>query len=72
MSTLTYEGLSIRKHETDAIGEKWKQLQAFVWSCYRRHSQRRQLCNLSDHLLKDIGISRVDALREAHKHFWQE
>jgi uncharacterized protein YjiS (DUF1127 family) len=71
MSTLTYEGLSIRNHETAGTGEKWKQLQEFAWTCYRRHSQRRQLSHLSDHMLKDIGISRVDALREAHKHFWQ-
>ena len=28
--------------------------------------QRRELRDLSDHLLKDIGISRADATRESH------
>jgi uncharacterized protein YjiS (DUF1127 family) len=32
--------------------------------------QRRALLALSDHLLKDIGISRVDAIREANRPFW--
>jgi len=33
-------------------------------------TQRRQLNNMSDHLLKDIGLSRVDAEREAKRPFW--
>ena len=32
--------------------------------------QRSDLKNLSDHFLKDIGISRVDAEREASRPFW--
>lgn len=32
--------------------------------------QRRELGALSDHLLKDIGLSRVDAEREAGRPFW--
>jgi uncharacterized protein YjiS (DUF1127 family) len=37
----------------------------------QRHRQRSELYSLSDAILKDIGISRVDALREADKPFWQ-
>lgn len=33
--------------------------------------QRRELRNLSDHMLKDLGLSRVDADREASRPFWQ-
>jgi len=33
--------------------------------------QRRQLAQLPDYLLKDIGISRADALKEADKPFWK-
>jgi uncharacterized protein YjiS (DUF1127 family) len=37
--------------------------------------QRRQdlgrLAELDDHLLKDIGVSREEALRESAKWFWQ-
>lgn len=39
-----------------------------------RRRQRRQLGELAvlnDHLLKDIGVSREDALREAAKPFWR-
>ncbi len=36
-----------------------------------RERQRRQLRELDDRLLRDIGISRVDAGREARKPFWQ-
>jgi len=32
--------------------------------------QRRQLLTLDDRTLKDIGISRTDALREANRNFW--
>jgi uncharacterized protein YjiS (DUF1127 family) len=32
--------------------------------------QRRALLALSDHLLKDIGILRLDAIREASRPFW--
>jgi len=32
--------------------------------------QRNQLRRFSEHLAKDIGISRVDAEREADRHFW--
>ena len=34
--------------------------------------QRRDLARLSDEMLKDIGISRVDALREAKRPFWDD
>ena len=36
-----------------------------------RSQQRRALENLPDYMLKDIGISRMDALREADKPFWR-
>ncbi|MCP3866526.1 MAG: DUF1127 domain-containing protein [Gammaproteobacteria bacterium] len=44
---------------------------AFFMVCYRRASQRRQLAAMDDRMLKDIGISRVEALDEAAKPFWR-
>ena len=35
-----------------------------------RHRQRRTLLELSDHVLKDIGIGRGEAEREGRKPFW--
>ena len=40
-----------------------------TWTERRR--QRRALEALPDHLLSDIGISRVDADHEAEKPFWR-
>ena len=40
------------------------------WS--ERHQQRKQLARMSDHMLKDIGISRRDAWQEAQKPFWKK
>lgn len=42
----------------------------FSWN--ERWHQRQSLMTLDDHLLKDIGVSRLDALREAHKPVWRE
>ena len=36
-----------------------------------RARQRAALAALSDHELRDIGITRVDAAREAGKPFWK-
>lgn len=38
---------------------------------YRKQRSRRALVRLSSHQLKDIGLSRTDAIREASKPFWR-
>ena len=38
---------------------------------YDRARQRRSLLELSDHMLRDIGVSRAEALGEAAKPFWR-
>lgn len=38
---------------------------------YARAGQRRQLAELTDAQLRDIGVSRAQALREAGKPFWK-
>ena len=43
--------------------------QALSW--LERARQRRQLRELGDHMLKDIGLSRADVEAEASKRFWR-
>jgi len=38
---------------------------------HERARQRRQLLQLSDAMLRDIGVSRANALGEAGKPFWR-
>jgi uncharacterized protein YjiS (DUF1127 family) len=38
------------------------------WRRIRR--ERRQLLELSDHMLSDLGLTRADASREAARPFW--
>ena len=38
---------------------------------FDRARQRRQLCELSDHMLRDIGLTRADAWAEYAKPFWR-
>jgi uncharacterized protein YjiS (DUF1127 family) len=39
---------------------------------FERGRQRRTLGSLSDHLLKDLGLTRSDAGRESAKRFWED
>lgn len=48
--------------------------QKFVGTIRRwnhRHRTRRALLDMEDRMLKDIGISRSDALGEGRKAFWE-
>lgn len=47
-----------------------KPLAAFIrW--YDRWLQRRALAELDDRMLRDIGVTRRQALRESRKPFWR-
>ncbi|MFZ0487993.1 MAG: DUF1127 domain-containing protein [Arenicellales bacterium] len=39
---------------------------------HKRAVERRELLEMPEHLLKDIGISRLDAYREYRKPFWHK
>jgi uncharacterized protein YjiS (DUF1127 family) len=48
----------------------WKKIWN-TWKFWQEiRCQRRELLKLDDRILKDIGISRVDAEREANRPFW--
>ena len=42
-----------------------------VSSWIERSRQRQALAALDDHQLRDIGITRLEAVREAEKPFWK-
>ncbi len=42
-----------------------------LYEWQRRASERHHLRQLSDHMLKDIGLSRFDVERMAGKPFWR-
>ncbi|MEX2629584.1 MAG: DUF1127 domain-containing protein [Tistlia sp.] len=41
----------------------------FQWQ--ERWEQRERLSGFDEHLLRDIGLSRADAVRESSKPFWR-
>jgi len=42
-----------------------------LWLYHQLHRERVRLRELSDQELRDIGLSRYDALQEARKPFWR-
>jgi uncharacterized protein YjiS (DUF1127 family) len=52
----------------------WRHWPRALWRRFRRarelQRQRRALLELDQHQLKDIGLTREQALREASKLFW--
>lgn len=67
MTALHWTGHAASRHTPDhAAG--WRGLIA-EW--LHRIESRRDLAALSDRELRDIGITRVDALGEAEKPFWR-
>ena len=44
---------------------------ALIGTWHDRARQRRELSRLDERLLRDIGVSRYDALAEARKPFWR-
>jgi uncharacterized protein YjiS (DUF1127 family) len=48
----------------------WRAFRGVVWSWLERSSQRRALGQLDDRLLRNIGLTRTQALREVAKPFW--
>ena len=68
---------STARHETNGL-LVWQLFVALanaafrmLWSWQHRYRYRRELGDLDDHLLRDIGITRLDAQTESAKHFWQ-
>jgi uncharacterized protein YjiS (DUF1127 family) len=59
------------RKSTSSVGILTSSLLGSLKRLYLRHRQRQLLLSLGDDALKDIGLSRVDALAEGGKPFWQ-
>lgn len=59
-------------HTQISTTRNFSAMAAFNWvvECTRVASQRRALANLSAAALADIGLTEVQAMREAAKPFW--
>lgn len=53
-----------------AFGRDLARLTVYFLACLEVARQRRRLLALDNHALKDIGIARADAHREAARSFW--
>ncbi len=63
-----------RGPRSGALGSLGRAVGAAVETLYlwqERAAQRAHLAGLDDHILKDIGIGRAEAAREAAKPFWR-
>lgn len=54
-----------------ASNERPAGIVALVGRWLRRSRTRNEIAELSDHLLRDIGMTRLDVIAESRKHFWQ-
>lgn len=59
--------ISVRRLLGETLRNVWLTIR--IWNT--RYRQRRELLALSDHMLKDIGISRAQAENEGSKAFWE-
>ena len=65
-------GGQIRQQSVSSIlAAGWLHTLEFWIDRSRQRRQLGELAELNDYLLKDIGLSREQALREAAKPFWQ-
>lgn len=60
-----------RPHETRALLRWSVRLIDGIFLWLERNRQRRLLHGFSNHMLKDIGLSRADVEQESAKHPWQ-
>ena len=58
-------------NKVSALESRTASLLGYLKRFHLRRRQRQLLLSLGDDALKDIGLSRVDALAEGEKPFWQ-
>jgi uncharacterized protein YjiS (DUF1127 family) len=59
------------RNDGRGLTARLKQLKDLLALWRRRAYERETLAGLSDQMLRDIGITRCDAINEASKPFWR-
>ena len=59
------------RHRDRSRASALERLVTLLLTWQQRAHDRRQLECLSDHMLRDIGLSRADVFAEASKPFWR-
>ncbi|OQX30523.1 MAG: hypothetical protein B0D96_13545 [Candidatus Sedimenticola endophacoides] len=57
--------------DLDRLTRRARAVMQWCRLCHQRARGRRALRRMSDTILRDIGITRIEALREARKPFWK-
>ena len=63
----TYSTWCAKRERIHPVAAAWRLLARWI----ERTRQRNALAGLDDHQLRDIGITRLDAMRECAKPFWK-
>jgi uncharacterized protein YjiS (DUF1127 family) len=63
--------LAFGGYARNRFGERAGRIAEVGLTWFDRARQRRQLGELSDHMLRDIGLSRTDVWAESSKPFWR-
>lgn len=58
-------------HRSETFTARLTRTFGWLREAYQVSRQRRALLALDAAMLKDLGLSRVDALQEGHKPFWR-
>jgi uncharacterized protein YjiS (DUF1127 family) len=64
--------LAFAWYARDRLGEHAGRSAELGLTWFDRARQRRQLCELSDHMLRDLGLTRADVWAESAKPFWRQ
>lgn len=67
VATIARPGACVRTPSGPMLRRLWSTLR--LWA--RRDRERRALGELGDRMLRDIGLTRIESIRECRKSFWQ-
>lgn len=71
MSVIIEHSVNIHPSESESGEHVFSRTMKALSLYIQRHRQRKQLAQLDDRLLSDIGISRSQAHREYSRPFWK-